>query len=142
MSAPEVVTGSIASKVAVARVAVAGACLCVPGFAARIWAGEPGESRDVHAIVRSFAIRDLVLGLGPLLAARRGGSVRGWVEAGLLSDASDLAFALVGRGSGIRRVAIAAGVAPFVAADVLALLETRSQGNDTAATTRPAGDHI
>lgn len=49
----------------------------------------PGD--DAVLAVRMFAIRDLAMGLGGLLAARRGRAVRGWAEAGALVDAGDAA---------------------------------------------------
>ncbi len=39
--------------------------------------------------MRSVGGRDLALGLGALLALRRGAPLRGWVEAGALADLAD-----------------------------------------------------
>jgi len=55
-------------------------------------------------MTRSFAVREVTLGVGGLLAARPGAgspsSVRMWAAMGVLTDAGDLAAALAGKRQG------------------------------------------
>jgi hypothetical protein len=85
----------VGRALSLARVGAGGAFLLAPRalFALFLRGGTPSD--EAVAAIRMFAGRDLALGLGGLLAARRGpGRLRGWLEAGALADASDvLAFA-------------------------------------------------
>jgi hypothetical protein len=70
-------------------------------------------------IVRSFAVRELVLGIGALLALAESGAtpsaVRTWAGLGAMTDAGDFAAGL----AGIRRREPSAGVSAVVAASGL-----------------------
>ncbi|HLI43197.1 MAG TPA: hypothetical protein VKU92_01855 [Acidimicrobiales bacterium] len=62
-----------------------------PRLAIRPWAGavtarDPGG----RLLGRALGSRDIALAAGALLAERHGGPVRGWIEAGALSDAGDV----------------------------------------------------
>jgi hypothetical protein len=64
------------------------------------------------ARARAFGARDLAIGLGIVIALDRGTPVRGWIEAGMLSDAIDTCASLLAGGSipaAIRWPAIAVG---------------------------------
>jgi len=124
-------SGAGLERLAWSRIAVAAGCLALPGVTGRIWAGKPGTGSDVGAIVRSFAIRDLALGLGLLRAVRASHPTRGWVEMGVLSDAVDLCFAAVGPATPRRRHVVGIGVAGYVVAGTAALL----RGGDRAVAT-------
>ena len=62
-------------------------------------------------LARAFGVRDLAIGLGAVIALDRGMPVRGWIEAGVLSDAVDTARACsrAAPSRGIRLPAIAIG---------------------------------
>lgn len=86
--------------------------------------GEP--SGDMVLFARAVGIRDLVLGVGCLLASsdRAGaGELRRWVAVSLASDAADVVAGATGahRVGAVRAVVAAAVPVPFVAAGFLAL---------------------
>ena len=73
-----------------ARIGIGVAFLLAPRALWRPQLHTPLDLEPVVLPLRMAAVRDLALGLGTLLAARRGsGAVRGWVEAGALADAAD-----------------------------------------------------
>ena len=85
-----------------------------PGLAGRMWIGTPAASRPVKVLARAFGARDLAIGLGVVIALDRGTPVRGWIEAGALSDGIDTAASLLAGGSihpATRWPAIAVGAA-------------------------------
>ena len=77
------------------RIAVGAGFVLLPGLAGRMWIGSPATERPVKVLARAFGVRDLALGLGVLIALDRGTPVRGWIEAGLLSDAVDTCASLL-----------------------------------------------
>ena len=97
-----------------------------PGLAGRMWIGADAARRPVKVLARAFGARDLAIGLGIVIALDRGTPVRGWIEAGVLSDAIDTAASLLagssippairwpcvalGAGSAARRRGAGAGV--------------------------------
>jgi hypothetical protein len=50
-------------------------------------------------LARAFGARDLAIGLGVVIALDRGAPVRGWIEAGALSDVIDTCASLLAGGS-------------------------------------------
>lgn len=105
---------SAARLIAVARIGLGVAATLAPRLVGRALMADRDGSGAVAA--RMLGGRDLALGLGALLAARRGpGALRGWVEAGALADGIDAAaFALDRRPGALRRaltVVVAGGAA-------------------------------
>ena len=49
----------------------------------------------MKVLARAFGARDLAIGLGIVIALDRGTPVRGWIEAGALSDGIDTAASLL-----------------------------------------------
>jgi hypothetical protein len=95
-----------------ARIAVGAAFVLFPGLAGRMWIGSDAARRPVKVLARAFGVRDLAIGLGAVIALDRGTPVRGWIEAGVLSDAVDTTASLLAGGSipaGIRLPVIAIG---------------------------------
>jgi hypothetical protein len=95
-----------------ARIAVGAAFVLFPGLAGRMWIGSDAARRPVKVLARAFGARDLAIGLGIVIALDRGAPVRGWIEAGVLSDGIDTAASLLAGGSipaAIRWPAIAVG---------------------------------
>lgn len=82
---------TVALALAAARCALGVLAITAPEFAARPWVGRAvgGSGPGRRVLARALGGRDLALGLGALLAARSGAPVRGWVEAGVLSDSGD-----------------------------------------------------
>ena len=95
------------------RMVVGAALLLAPGWAGRRWIGEPADDPAVKVLTRALGVRDLVIGLGAVIALDRGAPARGWFEAAALSDAVDLVGTLLARDaipSGTRKaVAMIAG---------------------------------
>jgi hypothetical protein len=77
------------------RIAVGAAFVLFPGLAGRMWIGADAARRPVKVLARAFGVRDLAIGLGVVIALDRGTPVRGWIEAGALSDAIDTAASLL-----------------------------------------------
>jgi hypothetical protein len=95
-----------------ARIAVGAAFVLFPGLAGRMWIGSPAAWRPVKVLARAFGARDLAIGLGIVIALDRGTPVRGWIEAGMLSDAIDTTASLLAGSSipaAIRWPAVAVG---------------------------------
>ena len=81
--------------IAAGRVLIGSALLVAPQKAAKGWLGDAAEDPATQAAVRAIGARDLALGLGVFLSVRRGRSPRGWVEAGILADATDAIATLI-----------------------------------------------
>jgi hypothetical protein len=77
------------------RQLVGAAFVLAPGLAGRGWIGSDAGRRPVKVLARAFGARDLAIGLGLVIALDRGAPVRGWIEAGVLSDAIDTAASLL-----------------------------------------------
>ena len=77
-----------ARGIALARVGIGVGATLAPRLVSRLQFGVTTPRSAI--VVRMLGARDLALGLGALLAVRRGSSgLRGWVEAGVLADAID-----------------------------------------------------
>jgi hypothetical protein len=105
------------------RAAVGVALVAAPGVPMRLMGREPSPADDL--LMRTIGIRDLVLGLGTVIAARAdcGAGARGWALAGLASDSLDAVASLVSMPAIGKRdagCAVALSLA-FVGGDVLAL---------------------
>ena len=84
------------------RQLVGAAFVLAPGLAGRAWIGSHAGRRPAKVLARAFGGRDLAIGLGVVIALDRGAPVRGWIEAGVLSDTIDTAASLLA-GSSIPR---------------------------------------
>src|SRR5215207_4647985 len=105
------------------RQLVGAAFLLAPGLAGSAWIGSDARRRPVKVLARAFGARDLAIGLGVVIALDRGTPVRGWIEAGALSDAVDTCASLLAGGSihpAIRWPAIAFGATSTAAGAELA----------------------
>jgi len=94
------------------RIGVGAAFVLFPAIAGRFWIGSEAARRPVKVLARAFGARDLAIGLGVVIALDRGTPVRGWIEAGALSDAIDTCASLLAGDSihpAIRWPAIAIG---------------------------------
>ena len=80
-----------------ARVSFGVLAFVAPRWAAKVWTGEDISGTTAVMGLRSLGARDAALGLGLLIALKRGGPVRGWLEAGALSDAGDALNTLMSR---------------------------------------------
>ena len=88
----------LALALAAGRVGLGGVAMVAPRVVAQPWIGERGNDPLTAVLARALGGRDLALGLGVLIASRRGQPLRGWVEAGALADAVDAAVTLAAFG--------------------------------------------
>ena len=105
------------------RIAVGAAFVLFPGLAGRMWIGSDAARRPVKVLARAFGVRDLALGLGVVIALDRGAPARGWIEAGILSDAIDTCASLLAGSSiapAIRWPCVALGAGSTAAGVALA----------------------
>jgi hypothetical protein len=92
----------------------------MPRRLGRWWTGEEDISTTSRMALRSLGGRDAALAVGTLVALENNGNVRGWLEAGALSDASDAVSTLSNWGDlpPLRRLL---GLASSVTATVIGL---------------------
>ena len=104
------------------RATVGVVLIAAPGVPMRM-AGTEASSAASLLLMRTIGIRDLVIGIGTVTAARSGvaADTRRWTTAALASDALDTALSLVSaRSIGRRDALAAAGLAlTFVCGDVV-----------------------
>lgn len=89
----------VVSAIAWSRVAAGTAAMLAPTVAARLWTGVRDRGPVTRVLVRSLGARDVVLGLGAVLALGHDAPVRGWVEGGGMADAADALGTLLAFGS-------------------------------------------
>jgi hypothetical protein len=92
----------------------------MPRRLGRWWTGEEDISTTSRMALRSLGGRDAAVAVGTLAALENNGNVRGWLEAGALSDASDAVSTLSNWGDlpPLRRLL---GLASSVSATVIGL---------------------
>jgi hypothetical protein len=59
--------------------------------------GRGGAGPGIKTLIRMLGGRDVVLGLGVVIALDRGAPVRGWLEAGAVADIVDLVACVLAR---------------------------------------------
>lgn len=115
------------------RSAVGAALLLAPNVPTRL-AGQQPTAADAM-LVRTIGVRDLVLGLGSVTAARMGSArdARLWTTAGLASDSLDAVVSLASLPGVGRRDSLSAALMSlsFVCGDLVAL--GRSSGSPSDA---------
>jgi hypothetical protein len=126
MDVPPVATARV---LGLGRTAIAAQFLLTPAAAIRLVGLDTGTARRVSWLVRMMAVRDGALGIGGLLAARRGGDPTPWVLGGAAADAVDAAVLAHALRTGRLRGAVpalatvgAAGVAALGAVTAVRLL--------------------
>lgn len=84
---------------AAGRIAVGAVLVAVPHASTRAWLGEADADDTGRAVaVRGLGARDILLGVGALVALRPGGSRREaarWIEAGVVADLADAGATIV-----------------------------------------------
>ena len=85
----------LAQGVGLARVVFGLGFLTMPGWTGRVWIGSDSHRPAVRILTQAIGARDLTMGLGALIAMRRGKPARGWMEAISLTDALDFVCALL-----------------------------------------------
>ena len=87
----------MAQGVAVGRIVFGLAFMTMPGWTGRVWIGRDADRSAVKLLTQAIGARDLTMGLGALIAMRRGKPARGWMEAISLTDALDFTCALLAK---------------------------------------------
>lgn len=108
----------LARGLAGGRIAIGAALVALPDATARRWLGGAGEGDPGRQVaIRGLGARDVVLGVGTLVALRDGGDVRSaarWLEAGVVADLADAASTAIAEDLDVPRaptVALALGAA-------------------------------
>lgn len=81
----------LAQAIGAGRIALGVTALVAPRLPLRPWVGA-GAGRHARMLARALGARDVALGAGVVMALRHGAPVRGWVEAGGIADAGDVAI--------------------------------------------------
>lgn len=71
------------------RIGIGAAAVAFPGWGTRVMGGSRGSDALSRLFARMLGGRDVVLGLGTVIALDRGAPVRGWLEAAALADTVD-----------------------------------------------------
>ncbi|HWD69682.1 MAG TPA: hypothetical protein VG293_05765 [Solirubrobacteraceae bacterium] len=79
-----------------ARIGIGLTLVMLPGLSARMLSGRKAAGIE-PLLTRMLGARDLVLGLGTVIALDRGAPVRGWVEASAASDVADTLACLLAK---------------------------------------------
>jgi hypothetical protein len=87
----------LAVSLAGARIAIGVVSLLAPGVVARAMIGRDGSEGGTRLFARMVGARDLALGLGVLVALKRGAPVRGWLEASAVVDGVDATACVLAR---------------------------------------------
>lgn len=77
----------LARMLGLARIGLGVAAFLLPKTVTKAWAGSENEQSALF--MRGLAGRDIGLGVGLLTALETGAPVRGWLEAGAVSDVAD-----------------------------------------------------
>lgn len=94
------------------RIGVGVSCLVLPRLTARAWLAESRASSAAKLALRSLGAREIAIGVGLLAALEKNAPVRGWLEAGVMSDAADALIATGAAGiPASRRLLTIAGAA-------------------------------
>ena len=87
----------MAQGVAGARIAFGIGFILLPGLTGRVWIGGDADRSAVRVLTQAIGARDLLMGVGAVIAMRRRKPARGWFEAIALTDVLDFACALAAR---------------------------------------------
>jgi hypothetical protein len=112
---------TVATALAVGRVAIGAALVVAPERIARAWIGPVATERSVEVVVRSVGIRDVALGAGGAAALLSGSdSARAWMLGAAAADFGDLIATLLARdvlpANGVAATAALAGGSTIVCA--------------------------
>ena len=86
----------LALTVARARIGIGLTLVIAPGISARMMSGRKATGIE-PPLTRMLGARDLMLGLGAVIALDRGAPVRGWIEASAGADVADSVACVLAR---------------------------------------------
>jgi hypothetical protein len=90
---------SLARWQALGRLGLGAGLALAPGVVAGGWVGGVADRREGQALAAGLGARDVAIALGILGGLRSGRGTAGWIRAGVLADAADLAGTLRARDS-------------------------------------------
>jgi hypothetical protein len=88
---------AIATVYALGRVVIGTALTVAPRTTAATWVGGDAERTSAQLLTSALGIRDLGLGAGTIVALRRGGDTRPWLQASAAADFVDFVATVRGR---------------------------------------------
>ena len=99
------------------RAQIGAALFLFPSMSARVWLGAPAKGSVSRLTMRALGAREVVLGIGTLMALEGRGEPSAWIEAGALCDVADTYLVATTRGIPLHRrilsIAVTAGAAYF-----------------------------
>ena len=87
----------MAQGVAAARIVFGIGFIAMPGWTGRVWIGRDSDRPAVRVLTQAIGARDLLMGVGAMIAMRRGKHARGWMQAIAITDLIDFACGLAAR---------------------------------------------
>jgi hypothetical protein len=81
--------------IAIGRIAIGAGLIVAPERAARGWVGRDAGRPGTQVLGRGLGVRDVALGVGGLLALRRGEDATAWLQGAAFADAVDLGATVV-----------------------------------------------
>lgn len=85
---------SAAKGMAIGRILVGVGLLTAPSKAGRAWVGDSVDTGVPRMLVQSVGARDLLLGIGTLVALQGGKPARMWLQIAVAADAADALLTL------------------------------------------------
>src|SRR5689334_8047649 len=85
------------------RVAYGAALVAAPARLTRGWLGAPADQPGTQVATRGLGVRETLLHVGALVAARRDAPLRPWLAASIAGDLTDITATFVARRSLPRR---------------------------------------
>jgi hypothetical protein len=122
VTVPDLEDRELAQIISMVRLGIGIGFFLFPKRMGRLWTG------DEETSARSLGARDAAIAIGTMTALEHDGNVRGWLEAGAVSDASDAVSTLSNWGDlpGLRRLL---GLASSVGAAVVGFNLAQSLGD-------------
>jgi hypothetical protein len=129
VTVPDLEDRELAQIISMVRLGIGIGFFLFPKRMGRLWTGDEETSATSRMAARSLGARDAAIAIGTMTALEHDGNVRGWLEAGAVSDASDAVSTLSNWGDlpGLRRLL---GLASSVGAAVVGFNLAQSLGND------------
>ena len=128
VTVPDLEDRELAQIISMIRLGIGIGFFLFPKRMGRLWTGDEETSATARMAARSLGARDAAIAIGTMTALEHDGNVRGWLEAGAVSDASDAVSTLSNWGDlpGLRRLL---GLASSVGAAVVGFNLAQSLGD-------------
>ncbi|MDQ4057636.1 MAG: hypothetical protein M3124_00765 [Actinomycetota bacterium] len=129
VTVPDMDDRELAQIISIIRLVIGIGFFLFPKRMGRLWTGDAETTATSRMAARSLGARDAALAIGTMTALEHDGNVRGWLEAGALSDASDAVSTISNWGHlpGLRRML---GLFSSIGAAVVGFNLAQSLGDD------------